>query len=124
MSLQHRQAPIRSRRLVVRRAVHGRLDHRLIPHDPVAEFDTVDLAVRNDAAIDRVRAVIAGETDPFTAALELEHHVIADPEPHHVRISDVRAESQRVHRVQPVQVVDAVLAVPTVEYVGIVARAA
>ena len=124
MRLQRRHGRIQNRRLVVRRAVHGRLDHRLVPHDAVAEFDAVDPAVRDAAAIDRIRAVITDEGDLLAAALEFEHHVVANPVAHHVRIGDARTEAQRVHRSQPIQVVDAVLAIPAVEYVGVVARAA
>lgn len=107
MRLQRRRGRIQNRRLVVRRAVHGRLDHRLVPHDAVAEFDAVDLAVRVDAAIDRIGAVITNEGDLLAAALELEHHVVANPVAHHVRIGDARTETQRVQRSQLIQIVAA-----------------
>lgn len=107
MRLQRRHGRIQNRRLVVRRAVHGRLDHRLVPHDAVAEFDAVDLAVRVDAAIDRIGAVITNEGDLLAAALELEHHVVANPVAHHVRIGDARTETQRVQRSQLIQIVAA-----------------
>ena len=107
--------------MIVRGTIHHRLDHRLIPHHTIGKFYAVDLVIRNQAPIDRIRSVIVDKGNLLVSSLELENHGRADLKAQHIRIGNTGTETQRIGGAQQVGVVDGILPIPAVEDIHVIA---